>query len=155
MQARRMLPSVLVLLAGHAVAQPILWNNPAGGAWNIASNWDPAVVPNSGIADVTLDLVDPYTVICNFSPTVSTLAITNPLATIDIPGGNSLFIIGGLLENNGLVRINSNSTVFDASLNYLALFNAQDPRADLAAPFGQFNFFDIAAFINNFNAGCP
>jgi hypothetical protein len=43
---------------------------------------------------------------------------------------------------------------FDVS-TYLALFNTQDPRADLSAPFGQFNFFDIAAFINNFNAGCP
>lgn len=38
---------------------------------------------------------------------------------------------------------------------YLNLFNAQDPRADLAPPFGQFNFFDLAAAIARHNAGCP
>jgi hypothetical protein len=37
---------------------------------------------------------------------------------------------------------------------YLLLFNAQDPRADLAFPLGTLNFFDITTFIGNFNAGC-
>ncbi len=38
---------------------------------------------------------------------------------------------------------------------YLALFNAQDPAADLAEPHGVFNFFDLAAYLSAFNAGCP
>ncbi len=38
---------------------------------------------------------------------------------------------------------------------YIALYNADDPRADLAAPFGTLNFFDLAAYINLYNAGCP
>ncbi len=38
---------------------------------------------------------------------------------------------------------------------YLALFNAQDPGADLAEPHGVLNFFDLAAYLNAFNAGCP
>jgi outer membrane protein assembly factor BamB len=38
---------------------------------------------------------------------------------------------------------------------YLALYNASDPAADLAAPFGELNFFDIAAYLAAFNAGCP
>jgi hypothetical protein len=38
---------------------------------------------------------------------------------------------------------------------YVGLFNAGDPAADLAAPFGTLNFFDIAAYISTFNAGCP
>jgi hypothetical protein len=38
---------------------------------------------------------------------------------------------------------------------FLAAFNAQDPAADLAAPFGEFNFFDIGRYVNLFNAGCP
>lgn len=42
---------------------------------------------------------------------------------------------------------------FDIS-TYIALFNAGDPRADLAAPFGALNFFDIATYIGIFNAGC-
>lgn len=42
---------------------------------------------------------------------------------------------------------------FDIS-SYIDLYNAGDPRADLAAPFGALNFFDIATFINVYNAGC-
>lgn len=38
---------------------------------------------------------------------------------------------------------------------YLALFNDQDPAADLAAPTGVFNFFDLASYLANYNAGCP
>ena len=38
---------------------------------------------------------------------------------------------------------------------YLDLYNAQDPAADLAEPFGAFNFFDIAAYLDLYNAGCP
>jgi len=38
---------------------------------------------------------------------------------------------------------------------YIALFNANDPGADLAAPFGTLNFFDVAAYIAAYNAGCP
>lgn len=43
---------------------------------------------------------------------------------------------------------------FDVS-DFIGLYNNADPRADLASPLGVFNFFDIAAFINNFNVGCP
>ncbi len=38
---------------------------------------------------------------------------------------------------------------------YIALYNANDPFADLAAPFGTLNFFDLAAYIALYNAGCP
>jgi subtilisin family serine protease len=43
---------------------------------------------------------------------------------------------------------------FDLSA-YLGLFNAGDPAADLAAPFGTLNFFDLSAYLGVFNAGCP
>jgi hypothetical protein len=43
---------------------------------------------------------------------------------------------------------------FDLSA-YLALYSAQDPRADLAAPQGVFNFFDVSAYLASYNAGCP
>lgn len=42
---------------------------------------------------------------------------------------------------------------FDIS-NYIMLFNAGDPRADLAAPFGSLNFFDIVTYISIYNSGC-
>jgi hypothetical protein len=43
---------------------------------------------------------------------------------------------------------------FDLS-TYLGLFNAGDPAADLAAPFGTLNFFDLSAYLGIFNTGCP
>jgi subtilisin-like proprotein convertase family protein len=38
---------------------------------------------------------------------------------------------------------------------YLGLFNTQDPAADLAAPSGTFNLFDLFEFLARYNAGCP
>ncbi len=38
---------------------------------------------------------------------------------------------------------------------YLDLFNANDPGADLAPPSGVLNFFDLAAYLDAYNAGCP
>lgn len=43
---------------------------------------------------------------------------------------------------------------FDVS-TFINLFNAGDPAADIAAPFGTVNFFDLSTYINRFNAGCP
>lgn len=37
---------------------------------------------------------------------------------------------------------------------YLNLFNTQDPAADLVAPFGTFNLFDLVEFLARFNTGC-
>jgi 6-phosphogluconolactonase (cycloisomerase 2 family) len=39
--------------------------------------------------------------------------------------------------------------------DFIALYNAGDPAADLADPIGTLNFFDIAAYISLYNAGCP
>ncbi len=51
---------------------------------------------------------------------------------------------------------NGDGTVnfFDLSA-YMAAFNAMDPAADLAAPFGVWNFFDLSAFTALHTAGCP
>jgi hypothetical protein len=43
--------------------------------------------------------------------------------------------------------------VFDL-MAYIDLYNAQDPAADLVSPFGTFNIFDIAEFVNLYNDGC-
>ncbi|MCC5824156.1 MAG: lamin tail domain-containing protein [Phycisphaerales bacterium] len=49
---------------------------------------------------------------------------------------------------------NGELNFFDLAI-YLDLFNAGDPAADLAPPFGVLNFFDLAAYLDLFNAGCP
>lgn len=38
---------------------------------------------------------------------------------------------------------------------FLGAFASQDSAADLARPFGQFDFFDVSAYLRAFNAGCP
>lgn len=38
---------------------------------------------------------------------------------------------------------------------YIARFTAADPSADLAAPFGTLNFFDVTTYLSTYNAGCP
>jgi hypothetical protein len=38
---------------------------------------------------------------------------------------------------------------------FLALFNAGDPAADFAAPFGLLNFFDLSGYLAVYKAGCP
>lgn len=38
---------------------------------------------------------------------------------------------------------------------FLDLYAAQDPAADLSAPFGVWNFFDVSAFLDAYNSGCP
>lgn len=47
----------------------------------------------------------------------------------------------------------SDVNFFDVA-DYIDAFNAGDADADLAEPFGELNFFDIAAFIAAFNNGC-
>lgn len=44
--------------------------------------------------------------------------------------------------------------IFDVSM-FLSLYNAHDPRADLASPAGAWNFFDVSAYIAAYSAGCP
>lgn len=43
---------------------------------------------------------------------------------------------------------------FDVAF-FIDLYNASSPAADLAAPFGALNFFDIAAYIDSYILGCP
>lgn len=43
---------------------------------------------------------------------------------------------------------------FDVS-EFLTLFAANDPAADLALPEDEWNFFDVSEFLQLFGAGCP
>lgn len=43
--------------------------------------------------------------------------------------------------------------VFDV-FSFIDFYSAQDPAADLAAPFGTFNIFDLTAFLVLYNEGC-
>ncbi len=75
--------------------------------------------------------------------------------------GYAVVITGAVEENSfpgcsaaDLVEPYGALNFFDLAA-YLDLYNAQDPAADLAAPFGLINFFDLAAYLDSYNAGCP
>ena len=38
---------------------------------------------------------------------------------------------------------------------FLTAFSVMDAQADLAVPFGVYDFSDVAAFLAAFGAGCP
>lgn len=87
----------------------------------------------------------------------------------DLDGDDILEIFG--VSNNGstdLIQIHANRALpcsaditGDGQLNFFDIhafvgyFIAQDPRADIAAPFGAFNFFDVQAYMTSFGLGCP
>tara|TARA_R110000782_G_scaffold19101_4_gene52005 strand:- start:18636 stop:19913 length:1278 start_codon:yes stop_codon:yes gene_type:complete len=39
--------------------------------------------------------------------------------------------------------------------DFITLYLAMDPAADIAAPFGAWDFFDVSAYLASFSAGCP
>lgn len=51
---------------------------------------------------------------------------------------------------------NADATTNAADIaHYLNAYLTRNPNADLAAPLGTFNFFDVATFLAAYNAGCP
>jgi hypothetical protein len=103
-------------LAAPASAQTLEWNNAAGGDWNIASNWNPQNVPDSGAEHPSIALAGEYAVTLGFSPTIGKLSITNPDATLSILGGATLTSGHAAMVNHGFILINGNKSTSNASL---------------------------------------
>jgi formylglycine-generating enzyme len=67
--------SILLLLTSpYAVAEPVVWSNPAGGIWNIAENWTPAKVPLTE-DDVIVDLTGDYGISVDSDVTINSLTM--------------------------------------------------------------------------------
>ncbi|MFK7882841.1 MAG: GC-type dockerin domain-anchored protein [Phycisphaerales bacterium] len=83
-------------------------------------------------------------------------AIVGALLDDNVAANAGSMYVFGTVPSPCLADWNDDCSVnfFDIT-NYIADYNAQAPAADISAPFGAFNFFDIAAFINLFNVGCP
>ncbi|MBL4590320.1 MAG: spondin domain-containing protein [Phycisphaerales bacterium] len=96
----------------------------------------------------------------NYTSSNSNIAPHDPIANLS----NEFPFIG--TPRIGTLRITRISCAadiappFEGELNlqdvfaFLALFNAQDPSADLAVPFGAFNVQDIFAYLALYNTGC-
>lgn len=118
MKTRLATALALSAACGTAAAQSASWANPLGGDWNDAANWAPGVVPNGSGFDAIIGLTDPFTVLLNINPTVNSLAITNPLATVAVPSGRSLNIFTGGLHNDGLILINPDGVIFNCLISF-------------------------------------
>ncbi len=63
----------------------ILWNNPAGGNWGDAVNWDPQNVPNAAGEEAVFPAGGgAFSAVLNGSYTVDRVLIDNPDATLDL-----------------------------------------------------------------------
>jgi len=111
-----MCAAIIATLSGTALGQAADWNNNLGGIWTDAANWNPMVVPNGTTFDVTLGLVGAYSVDLNTGPTIGSLSITNPLATLGIGASRTLTINPGPVFNDGTIVVNSTGSVFDSRI---------------------------------------
>ncbi|HLO40508.1 MAG TPA: hypothetical protein VK176_05750, partial [Phycisphaerales bacterium] len=94
------------LAASILRAQPASWDQPVTGFWNTAGNWNPAVVPNGASFDVTISAIGGlYDVNLDINPTIGSLTVDSPDATLQLLG-NSINIVGAFDLNNGLIRGN-------------------------------------------------
>lgn len=138
-----------------------------------ATNLDPSDTNGSGIDIFRYDVASGSIDIISRSTTGVQSNSTSIRPTVSDDGS---WVVFSSLANNLVAGDTSGSDVFCRATNppcpadlaapfgtlnffdiaaYIALYNAGDPAADIAAPFGSLNFFDLAAYITRFNAGCP
>ncbi len=130
-------------LAAHA-GTPVSWSTPASSFWDVAANWDPALVP--GASDpVRLGLDGAYAVDVRFDQSAGALLISNPQAQLNIAVFRTLRMFGPV-ENHGAIVVNPTQDGAGASLRYetsstlggtgvLNLY-ASSPYSDLATASG-------------------
>ncbi|MGH1362739.1 MAG: YCF48-related protein [Calditrichia bacterium] len=107
MQLQRMLRFFILsafLLGTSAFAQDVYWNNPAGGNWSNANNWDTGVVPTTE-DNVHITTVGTYTV---------SLDINVDIASLEIGGSSdtqTLSSTGRIITLNGASSVNTNGQI--------------------------------------------
>ena len=110
----------IVALAGtSAGAQVIDWAAAVDGNWNVAGNWVGANIPNAAGEDAVLGLAGAYTVSVTNSFSIGSMALSNPLAVLEI-GNNQTLTLNGDLSNDGIVAINFPATSFNTHLSFTA-----------------------------------
>jgi hypothetical protein len=106
MQALARLASLVALpamLTGPVAAQTIEWNNPAGGDWDVASNWSPMNVPDTPGETASFSLPGAYTVTLASARTVGALALHNPDAVLALHGGAVLTVADAVLNHAEII----------------------------------------------------
>lgn len=111
--------TVLLLLCQSIFAVTVSWNNPAGGQWTVATNWNPAKVPTAS-DDVAITLPGSYVVTLDQNATIASITLGGPTGeqTLDVLGGTltigqmstissngQLLLSGGVIAGTGVLRI--------------------------------------------------
>ena len=111
-----------LFLSGSAGAQTtITWDNPAGGNWNDALNWDPQNIPNAAGEEALFPVGGGiYTTILNGNLNVDRIYADNPEATLDVSGRTLSFYQPEGLRNAGTLLSSSNYSQFNGYLDNLA-----------------------------------
>lgn len=100
---------VIFAIAVPARGAIISWNNPAGGNWNTASNWNPAAVP--GAADhAIISLAGTYTVALDTNATLMNFTLNSPNVTFSANGRTMSVSGSSILTAGTLVWVNSTWT---------------------------------------------
>jgi len=122
---RRAAPALLAtlglvaLLAGASapLADTITWNNPAGGNWHTASNWDPQNVPDqAGEAALVPAGHGAYTVTLDAGVSLDAIELANEAATLDLRGSLHLVQPAGL-ANAGMVVAGASGITLHGALD--------------------------------------
>ncbi|MFN0058603.1 MAG: hypothetical protein ACKVX7_09130, partial [Planctomycetota bacterium] len=106
--------STAAILAGTrtATGQDIRWNNPLGGSWNLETNWTGGEVPDSFSETAIIDAPGEYTVEFDRSTMLRGLRVENPNASLNLGGGDSLFLSTHVATMSGIdLTINGALTV--------------------------------------------
>lgn len=106
------------LLAGTALGQNIDWVNPAGGLWNVPTNWSPMTVPSMATETAEFNIGGTYTTTLNVSTTgLGSVDIQDAGCTLSTNSGIALGLQGGMV-NNGLVVVNNTNGGFASTLTF-------------------------------------
>ncbi|MGP1345729.1 MAG: hypothetical protein ACTS3F_03565 [Phycisphaerales bacterium] len=98
----------MVAAGTAAAAHAGLWINALGGAWSIASNWDPAIVPNGARAVAEIGVAGAYEVALPAgTTTLGELLLTNPDGVVLVPAAGTLSLSGGTATVDGVLQINN------------------------------------------------
>src|SRR5262249_39620103 len=97
------------------------WTSTSGGDWNTASNWSPAIVPNSTTADVLVNSPGSYqiTIASGARDTVQSLEMDAGAGTLEVDGtldfsGSSGTITGDL---QSIIAMNGGTIINGGTMN--------------------------------------
>src|SRR5436190_22431305 len=102
----RNLGTVLALIIGLAPlrADEFVWNNAAGGNWNLSSNWNPAMVPGAADNATLGSLAGAYAVALTDDRSITNLSITAADATLNQSAG-TLTVSGAFTLSAGTYNL--------------------------------------------------